>query len=94
MRYYDICKFIGWIRKKNRNAFSVISNLQTNYRLKLDFQMEDQHRGGKLLIHDTKHRKDNQLQSVGRPYRISWLRIQIWYNGADGNVFNPTFYMQ
>ena len=38
-------------------------SLQTHYHLKLDFQKMDQHTGGKWLIHGTKDRKDNQLQS-------------------------------
>ena len=33
----------------------------------------DQHAGGKWLIHDTKRRKDNQLQSLKLPCRISKL---------------------
>ena len=41
--------------------------------LKVDFQRVDQHTGGKWLIHDTKRRKDNQLQSLKLPYRISKL---------------------
>ena len=36
-----------------------MSNLQTYYHFKLDFQKVDQHTGGKWLIHGTKHRKDN-----------------------------------
>ena len=32
--------------------------------------MVDQHAGGKWLIHDTKRRKDNQLQSLKLPCRI------------------------
>ena len=39
-----------------------MSNLQTYYHFKLDFQKVDQHTGGRWLIHGTKHRKDNQLQ--------------------------------
>ena len=39
-----------------------MSNLQPNCCLKFDFQKVDQHAGGKWLIHDTKRRKDNQLQ--------------------------------
>ena len=31
----------------------------------------DQHTGGKWLIHGTKHRKDNQLQSLELSCRIS-----------------------
>ena len=41
-----------------------MSNLQTYYHFKLDFQKVDQHTGGKWLIHGTKRRKDNQLQSL------------------------------
>ena len=48
-------------------------NLQPNWCLKRDFQKVDQHAGGKWLIHDTKRRKDNQLQSLKLPYRISKL---------------------
>ena len=40
---------------------------------KSDFQKVDQHAGGKWLIHDTKRRKDNQLQSLKLPCRISKL---------------------
>ena len=47
-----------------------MSNLQTYY-FKLDSQKVDQHTGGKWLIHGTKHRKDNQLQSLELPCRIS-----------------------
>ena len=45
-----------------------MSNLQPNCCLKFDFQKVDQHAGGKWLIHDTKCRKDNQLQSLKLPY--------------------------
>ena len=37
------------------------------------FQKVDQHAGGKWLIHDTKSRKDNQLQSLKLPCKISKL---------------------
>ena len=40
---------------------------------KFDFQKVDQHAGGEWLIHDTKRRKDNQLQSLKLPCRISKL---------------------
>ena len=41
----------------------------------LDFQKVDQHAGGKWLIHDTKRCKDNQLQSLKLPCRISKLSL-------------------
>ena len=40
-----------------------MSNLQTYYHFKLDFQKVEQHTGGKWLIHGTKRHKDNKLQS-------------------------------
>ena len=48
-----------------------MSNLQTHYHFKLDFQKVDQNIEGKWLIHGTKHHKDNQLQSLELPCRIS-----------------------
>ena len=48
-----------------------MSSLQTYYHFKLDFKKNDQHTGGKWLIHDIKRRKDNQLQSLELPCRIS-----------------------
>ena len=48
-----------------------MSNLQTYYDFKLDFQKVDQHTGGNRLTHGTKRRKDNQFQSLELPCRIS-----------------------
>ena len=48
-----------------------MSNLQPNCCLKVDFLKVDQQAGGKWLIHDTKRRKDNQLNKVF---------IASWYN--------------
>ena len=45
-----------------------MSNLQPNCCLEFDFRKVDQHAGGKWLIHDTKRRKDNQLQSLKLPW--------------------------
>ena len=46
-----------------------MSNFQTYYHFKLDFQKVDQNIGGKCLI--TKRRKDNQLQNLELLGRIS-----------------------
>ena len=61
--------------KKNEDILSSMPYLQPNWCLKIDFQKVDQHVGGKWLIHDTKRRKDNQLQSLKLPCRISELSI-------------------
>ena len=55
-----------WNNKKQQKMFSLMSNLQTYYHFKLDFQKVDLHTGGKRLIRGTKRRKDNQLQSLER----------------------------
>ena len=60
-----------WNNKKNKKIFSLMSNLQIYYHFKLDFQKVDQHTGGKWLIHGTKRRKNNQLQSPELPCRTS-----------------------
>ena len=39
-----------------------MSNLQTNFHFKLNFQNVNQHTGAKWLIHSNKRRKDNQLK--------------------------------
>ena len=60
--------------KKNEDLPSIMSNLQPNCCLEVDFQKVDKHTGGRWIIHDTKRRKDNQLQSLKLPCRISKLR--------------------
>ena len=57
-----------WNNKKN---VFLLSNLQTYNHFKLDFQRVDQPTGSKWLIHGTKRRKDNHLQSLELPCRIS-----------------------
>ena len=48
-----------------------MSKLQTHYHFKLEYLKVDQHTGGKWSIYGTKRRKDNQLQSLELPCRIS-----------------------
>ena len=55
-----------------------MSNLQTYYHFKLNFQKVDQHTGGKWLIHGTKRRKDNQL----------WWHIECCA-GTNSNLCKP-----
>ena len=40
-----------WNNQNNKKMFSLMSNLQTYYHFKLDFQKVDQHTGGKWIIH-------------------------------------------
>ena len=60
-----------WNNQKQQNLFSFISNLQTYYHFRLDFQKVDQHTWGKWLILGTKRREDNHLQSLELPCRLS-----------------------
>ena len=53
---------------KKRVSYYVTLIKQLSF--KTDFQKVDQHTGGKRLINGTKHRKDNQLQSLELPGRI------------------------
>ena len=54
-----------------KTSFAFTSNLQTRYNFKLDLQKVDQNIGGKSSIHSTEQCKDNQLQSMELPCRIS-----------------------
>ena len=64
---------IAYVKTPKNKIHYPLSNLQPNCCLEFDFQKVDQHAGGKWLIHDTKRRKDNQLQSLKLPCRISKL---------------------
>ena len=44
-----------------KKSLSIISNLQTHYHFKLDFQKGNQHTGGNWLIQGTKQSQDNRL---------------------------------
>ena len=71
-----------------------MSNLRPNCYLKVDFQKVDQHAGGKWLIHDTKRRKDNQLQSLLQsPAEYpSW--VARWdIKGSDGKIILKMIYL-
>ena len=59
------------IQKFFEDILSIMS--KPNCCLKVDFQKVDQHAGGKWLIYDTKHSKDNQLQCLKLSCRISKL---------------------
>ena len=72
MMYQDIYNCIFQNTKKRRYTIQYVKPT-VNWCLKIDFQKVDQHAGGKWLIHDTKRRKDNQLQSLNPPCRISKL---------------------
>ena len=53
--------------KTKKNLFSLMSNLQTYYYFKLDFQNVDQHTRAKWLIHDTKRRRTISCKTWNSP---------------------------
>ena len=67
-----------------------MSNLQTHYHFTLDFQKADRHTGGEWLIHGTKHRKNNQLQSLKLPVEYLSRESKHDIKHSDGYMFNPT----
>ena len=50
--------------QKNKKLLSCMSNLQTYYHFKLDFQKVDQHTG---LIHGTKRQQGQTVAKPGTP---------------------------
>ena len=71
--YQDIYNCICQNTKKKIRYTIQYVKLTAQLVFKIDFQKVDQHAGGKRLIHDIKRRKDNQLQSLKLPCRISKL---------------------
>ena len=51
-----------------KNYYAIITSPLS---FKVAFQNVDQPTVGKWLIYNTKHHKDNQLQSLEPPYRLS-----------------------
>ena len=64
---------IAYVKTQKKDLLSIMFKLQPNFCLKFDFLKVDKHAGGKWLIHDTKRHRDNQLQSLKLPCRISKL---------------------
>ena len=60
-----------------------MSNLQTYYHFKLDFQKVDQHAGGKWLIHGSKRRKVAWKYSS----RLGSLHVTITGNGRMHMIY-------
>ena len=54
-----------------KTLFSIMSHLQSHYHFKLNYQKVYKHKGNKWSIHGTKHHKDNQLQGLELPCKIS-----------------------
>ena len=70
-----------------------MSNFKHTIILNKIFEKVDQHTRGEWLIHGTKRRKDNQLQSLELPCRISITSREWKYDTkeSEGNMFKPIF---
>ena len=78
--------------KKNEDLPSIMSNLQPDRCLKVDFSKVDKHTGGKWLTHDTKRHKDNQLQSLNSLAEYPRWVARCDTKGFDGAMLNPIFW--
>ena len=66
-----------------KKLFSIMSNVQTHYRFKLDLKKVDQYARGKWLIHGTKHRKDNKVWWLYKiPTSTTRFRNDVGYRMA------------
>ena len=80
-----------WNNKKQQKSVFHYVKLQTYCHFKLDFPKMDQYTGGKWLIHGTKRRKDNQLQSLELPVECPSWECKYDIKESKGNMFNPIF---
>ena len=78
--------------KKNEDILSIMTNLQPNCCLKVDFQKVDQHAGGKWLIHKPNAARTISCKAWNSPAEYpSWVaRCDI--KGSGGTVLNPIFW--
>ena len=65
--------------------FSIMSNLQTRYHFKLDFQKVNQHAGCKWITHGTKHHKESLELPCRNPSRESEYDTKE----SEVDMFNP-----
>ena len=63
--------------------FPIMSNLQTHYHIKLDFQNLHQHTGGNWLIYGTEHHKDNKNKNASKG-------VTYMVTSSNGNIFRVT----
>ena len=68
---YIYLKWEYWSTMQKVKHYLRYENKVNENQFKHDLQKVDQHTGGKWLIHNTKHHKDNQLQNLELPCRIS-----------------------
>ena len=81
-----------WNNQKQQKMFSLMSNVQTYYHFKLDFQKVDQHTGGKWLIHGTKRQtRTTSCKAWNSPVEYPSRECKHDIKESKGNMFNPIF---
>ena len=68
-----------------------MSNLQTYYHIKLDFQNVDQHTGDKWLIHSTNAARTISCKAWNSPVEYPSRECKYDIRDSKGNMFNPIF---
>ena len=69
-----------------------MSNLQTYYHFKLDFQKMDQHTGGKWIIHGTPNAaRTISCKAWNSPVEYPSRECKHDIKESKGNMFNPIF---
>ena len=68
-----------------------MSNLQTYYHFKLDFQKVDQHTEGKWLIHGTNVARTISCKAWISPAEYPSGECKHYIKESEGNMFNPVF---
>ena len=68
-----------------------MSNLQTYYHFKLDFQKVDQHTGGKWLIHAPNAARTISCKAWNSPVEYPSRECKHDIKESKGNMFNPIF---
>ena len=68
-----------------------MSNLQTYYHFKLDFQKLDQHAGDNWLIHGTKRHKTISSKAWNSPVEYPCRECKHDIKESKGNMVNPMF---
>ena len=66
-----------------------MSNLQTYYHCKLDFENVDQHTGGQWLIHNTQNTMIISFKAWNSPVEYFSWESQYDIEESEGNLFNP-----
>ena len=82
-------------KKKNGDLQSIMSNLQPNCCLKVDFENVGKHTGGKLLNHDTKRHKGKSIPEIktwNSPAEYPSCVARCYIKGPDGTMLNPIFW--